>query len=474
MQVRLRYGSEGLLATLPDGNVTAVLHLNRVPLLPDPLTAVREALQTPIGSPPLRDVARGRPEACVVISDITRPVPNRLILPPLLHALADAGLGPERVTILVGTGLHRPNTDDELREMVGEGVFGCGARFVNHVARSVSEQVELGTTPGGVPVVIDRTYVEAGLKILTGLIEPHLMAGYSGGRKAICPGISGLETIKAWHGPRLLEPAECRAGNILGNVEHEEALAVGRAAGADFIVNVTMDDQRRVTGVFAGDMEQAHMAGMAYAERQCKVVVAEPVDIVLTTNAGYPLDLTFYQGVKGMSAALPILRRGGTIIAAHKCEEGIGNEEFTRLLLQTPDIEEYVAATYRPDVFTIDQWQFHMMAKVLRHADAVLNLSDGIDYETLSQCFVTPIRSVEEGIERALRKHGPDATIAAIPDGPYVLPCLRDDRLAQTTVGSYQSSVVSPRPGAAGCWCQLAVTSRRSSAGAGPLLDTAY
>jgi len=430
MEVRLRYGRHGLCAEVPDRNLVGVLRLNPVPPLPDPARAVREALRTPIGAPPLPELAAGRRDACIVVSDLTRPVPNAVILPALLEALAEAGLGPERVTFLIGTGLHRPNTEEELAEMVGANVRGSGARFVNHVARDAAQQVPLGATPRGVPVAVDRTYVEADLKILTGLIEPHLMAGYSGGRKAVCPGISALDTIRVWHGPRFLEPAECRAGNLRGNIVHEEALAVARLAGADFIVNVTMDDRRATTGVFAGDLEQAHLAGMAFAERQCKVVVPAPVDIVLTTNAGYPLDLTFYQGPKGMQAALPVLKPGGTIIMAQACEEGLGSEEFARLTMETEDLEAYIAATYAPGVFAIDQWQLHMMLKVVRHAGEVLNLSAGVDAATLAQCFVTPIAGVEEGLERALRRHGPDATIAVMPDGPYVLPCLADDPLA--------------------------------------------
>jgi len=424
MEVWLRYGREGLRAEIPDRNLVGVLRLNRVPALTDPGRAVREALRTPIGTPPLPELAAGRRDACIVVSDLTRPVPNAVLLPALLQALDEGGLPAERVTLLVATGLHRPNTDGELREMVGAEVLAAGARLVNHVARDASQQVALGTTARGVPVAVDRAYVEADLRILTGLIEPHLMAGYSGGRKAVCPGISSLETIRVWHGPRFLEPEESRGGNLQGNVVHEEALAVARLAGADFIANVTMDDHRETTGVFVGDLERAHLAGVAFAERQCQVGVPEPVDVVVTTNAGYPLDLTFYQGPKGMQAALPILKPGGTVIIAQACEEGLGSEEFAQLILGTDDLEAYVAATYDPEVFTIDQWQLHMMLKVVRHAGEVLNLSTGLDAETLERCFVTPIASVEAGVERALRRHGPDATIAVLPDGPYVLPCV--------------------------------------------------
>jgi nickel-dependent lactate racemase len=424
MRLHLRYGREGLDVDVPDRNLAAVLRLKRLPKLDDPVAATREALANPIATPPLKDIARGRRDAVVVVSDITRPVPNRVILPPVIEALGEAGIGSRQVTILVGTGLHRPNTDDELREMLGADIVDSGCRIVNHVARDMDAQAHLGETARGTPVCIDRTYLEADLKILTGLIEPHLMAGYSGGRKAICPSIAGQDTIVTWHGPRFLEPDEARAGNLVNNPVHEEALAVARiAGGADFIVNVTMDDQRDVTGVFAGDMIEAHLAGVRHLDPAVTATLPEPVDIVVTTNAGYPLDLTHYQGIKGMIAAVPIVKQGGTIIIAHECAEGLGGEEFAQLILEVEDIEAYIKKTYEPGFFVIDQWQLHEMGKVLRRAE-VYNCSEGVPKAQQERLFVTPIDSVEQGIEMALDKHGPDAGIAVIPDGPYVLAAL--------------------------------------------------
>jgi len=424
MHVHLRYGRRGLDAELPDKNVAKILGLKPLPKLAEPQVAVLQGLRAPIGTPPLRELARGRRDAVVVISDLTRPVPNAVILPPILAELEASGLTRDNVTILVGTGLHRPNTDDELREMVGDEVFGRGWRIVSHMARDTEAQVYCGTTDRGTPVYIDRVYAEADVRILTGLIEPHLMAGYSGGRKAICPSICGLETIRVWHGPVYLDPDEARAGNLVDNPVHEEALAIAKlAGGADLIVNVTMDDRREVTGVFVGDMIEAHLAGVRHLEPAAKDTVPRPMDIVVTTNAGYPLDLTFYQGIKGMIAALPIVKPGGTIIIAHECAEGIGSPEFRRLILETEDLEAYIQKTYQPDFFCIDQWQLHEMLKVRRQAE-VLNFSEGISREDQGRMFVTPIDSIEAGVAQALEKHGPGASIAVIPEGPYVLAAL--------------------------------------------------
>ena len=430
MQIPLRYGRHGLRASLPDANVRHVLRFRPLPPVERPPSAVADALRRPIGVAPLKELASGRRDACIVISDITRPVPNPVLLPALLEHLAAADLPSERVTVLIGTGLHRGNTPAELREMLGEEVLGSGVTVVNHDARDVGGQARVGSTSRGTPVYVDRIYAEADLKLAVSLVEPHLMAGFSGGRKAICPGICGMETIRGFHGPALLAPDEACAGNLTGNPVHEEALEVAKLAGApEFTVNVTLDEARRMTGVFAGGLEACHLVAVARSVEQSKVAVPEPVDIVVTTNAGHPLDLTFYQGVKGMIAATPILRPGGSIIIAHECSEGIGGPEFSELLLSTGNIADFEARLEDPDFFCIDQWQLQEHAKVLRHAGEVLSLSGGIPREQLARCFVTPLETVEEGVERALAGHGPDASMAVIPEGPYVLACLEGDRI---------------------------------------------
>lgn len=435
MRLVIRYGKDGLDVELPDANVAHVLRLNRLPVISDPMAAVRDAVCAPIDSAPLAELARARRDACIVVSDITRPVPNEVLLPPILDTLEAAGLAPDDILLLVATGLHRANTKAELVEMgLGE-ALARGIRVENHDARDLDDHVDLGETSLGIPALVDRRYVEADLRILTGLVEPHLMAGYSGGRKAICPGLCAADTIMQWHGPAMLDPPEACAGNLRNNQVHSQALEVARmAGGADMIVNVTLDEERNVTGIYAGDMEAAHLAAMAQAERQTKVVIDKPVDIVVTTNAGYPLDLTFYQGIKGMIGALPIVKESGTIIIAQENAEGIGGLEFTEMMLGMTSPAEYMRRAFAGEVCGIDQWQVQEQEKVLRHCE-VFNYSTGIDRETQNRLFVTPIDSVEEGIEKALARHGPEARIAVIPEGPYVLACLRDDIVGSRTVG---------------------------------------
>src|SRR5690349_4036641 len=251
MQVTLDYGRTGLPVTLPDDRTLGPLAIRPAAPLADPAAALDAALADPIGTRPLATLARGRSDACILICDITRPVPNKLILPPLLRTLEAAGIPRDRIVILVATGLHRPNEGAELVEMVGEGI-AANYRIENHHGKVAEEHDYLGTTPNGVPVWLDKRYVRADLKITTGLIEPHLMAGYSGGRKVICPGIAGLETVKVWHGPKFLEHAKADCGFLDGNPVHEETTRLDKMAGCDFIVNVCLDGRRRVTWVGAG------------------------------------------------------------------------------------------------------------------------------------------------------------------------------------------------------------------------------
>ncbi|MDI9583252.1 MAG: nickel-dependent lactate racemase [Acidobacteriota bacterium] len=421
MKINLRFGKCGLEVDLPDANVRHVLRMNDLPPLSDPLQACVHALVEPIQSPPLAEIARGKHSACIVVSDITRPVPNEILLPPVLDCLDASGLASDQITVLVATGLHRGNTPEEFTAMgLGE-ALRRGIRVVNHEARDPASHVLVGTTSLGIPALVDRRYVDAELKILTGLVEPHLMAGFSGGRKAICPGICAADTIMAWHSPRMLEPKEARQGNLTGNRVHEQALEVADlAGGADFIVNCVMDEQRRVTGLFAGDMGAAHLAAVERAIQQTRVTIPRPVDIVVTSAAGYPLDLTFYQGAKGMVGAAPIVREGGCIVIAQENAEGIGGPEFTDLMLNLDDLHGHMRRVLETNESSIDQWQAHVLEKTLRRC-SVLNFSTCIDRDTQARLFVEPVSSVEEGVRLALQRLGPDATIAVIPEGPYVL-----------------------------------------------------
>lgn len=422
MRVTLDYGRNGLSVELPENRVVGPLAIKQAIPLDDPTAAVEQVLAEPTGTKPLIDLATGRESACILVSDITRPVPNELILKPLLRTIEWAGVRRDRITLLIATGLHRPNLGDELMEMLGSEIVER-YRIENHHGTVKEEHAYLGETPRGVPVWLDRRYLEADLKITTGLIEPHLMAGYSGGRKLICPGIAHLDTVRVWHGPDFLEHPKADCGILDGNPVHEENTRIAKMAGCDFIVNVSMDSERRVTKVVGGDMEQAFLEGVRFVEGIVKVPVAEPVDIVVTSSAGYPLDTTFYQAVKGLTGALPIVKQGGTIILAASMCEGIGSPEFRRIFKENASLESFHRRILGKDYFVMDQWQIEELAKVRRRA-RVKVFTGGLDSETLRACFVEPAASVESAVAESLAEYGPAARIAVIPKGPYVLPCL--------------------------------------------------
>jgi len=422
MKVTMDYGRDGLDIEVPDHAL--VLQMSNTPALSDLDQKLEEALAHPIGALALRQLARGRSDACIVISDITRPVPNAKILPPILRILEEEGIARQDITILVGTGLHRPNEGEELVQLVGEEI-ACSYRIVNHKARERDTLTYLGDTSGGAPIWIDTLYVESDLKIATSLIEPHLMAGYSGGRKAICPGLMGVDTMRILHGPKLLSHANAAEGIIEGNPFHRQALEVAQRAGVDFTLNVAMNERREVTGIFAGDLEKAHAEGVSFVQRQNGATLSEPVDMVITSSAGLPLDLTFYQAVKGLTAALSIIREGGTVLIVARCDEGIGGPEFTDLLLNTTSVENFAQRLEDPDFFVIDQWQLQELCKVMRKAN-VMMFSEGIQDEDRERVLVEMVPSVEGAIARVLNERGADARIAVIPKGPYVLTQLQE------------------------------------------------
>ena len=375
--------------TCPSGTWSSVSATSRPPLA-DPHQAVWDQLARPSGTRPLAELARGRQSACVAICDVTRPVPNRSLLPPILQTLEKSGRPRDRILVLVATGLHRPNLGDELVEMVGPAIVD-EYRIENHDGRALSEHAYLGDTPRGVPVWIDRRYVEADLKITTGLIEPHFMAGFSGGRKLICPGLAAWETISAGTRPHFSNiPTPALAS--WKETRCTRKTPGSDAAGCDFIVNTVLDAKRQILALVAGDMEQAFHEGVDFVGRLLTDTVAEPVDIVVTTAAGYPLDTTFYQSVKGMVGAMEIVKPGGTIILAASLTEGIGSPEFQRLFEDNPSLDVFMDRILHNGDCTLDQWQLEEMAKVRRKADIKV-VTHGLPPETVNRLFVEALRA---------------------------------------------------------------------------------
>ncbi|MFH0991705.1 MAG: nickel-dependent lactate racemase [bacterium] len=424
MKIHLAYGKNGLEVEVPENNLLKILSHGAASPVQNPEETVRTALDGPIDSSSLRELSAGKRSAVIVICDITRPVPNRILLPPILEILKKNGIDRSAITILIATGLHRPSTLEEIETMVGSEI-AREYTIISHKARVAEEQHYFGKTKRGTPVFIDKRYCSAGLKITLGFIEPHLMAGFSGGCKLIAPGCAGEETIKALHAPGILEHPDCREGSIDNNPLHHELLEIARMAGHDFIVNVSLNPNGQITGIFAGHPEHAHETGIRAVRTMVAASVNKPADIVITTSAGYPLDLTYYQAIKGLTASLPAVKKGGMIILAAECAEGLGSPEFTAMAIKYSTADEFRSWMMANPV-VVDQWQLEECAKVVRHAEVIL-VSTGISPENLGKLFILSAATVEEALQRGFQALGAGARVAVIPKGPYTLVNLENE-----------------------------------------------
>lgn len=417
MTLDLAFGKSGLRIELPSGFNYRVLEARSAKALADPTAAIENALEQPIAGPPLAQLARGKRSAAISVCDITRPAPNRLTLPPILRRLEQEGIPRSEITILIATGLHRPATEDEIREIVGPEV-AQHYRVVNHHARELAEHRFLGNTASGTPVYIDERFVSADLHITLGFIEPHLMLGFSGGRKLIAPGLAAQETIKVLHSPKFMRDARAVEGSVDDNPLHRELLEIAQLARHDFLLDVSLTRDRRIASVFAGEAVAAHRAGMKFVSRVMLEQV-EPVDAVLTTSAGHPLDLTFYQAIKGITAAQHIVKPGGRILLIAECSEGPGAVEFSEMLKQAGSAAEFLERIRQTPVI-VDQWQMEKLALVAQKAEILFH-TPGLPSEYDSSLWGKNYRTLAAALKALTAGLPGGAEIAVIPEGPYVL-----------------------------------------------------
>jgi nickel-dependent lactate racemase len=416
MKTHFSFGKSGLDVTIPDGFRTQVIMSHTARALDDEQAALNAALDAPIGCPPLAVLAAGKKTAAISVCDITRPAPNRVTLPPVLDRLHQAGIPVEGITILIATGLHRGATEDEIVTIVGPEI-AAKYLIVSHDAKALAEHRLLGETGRGTPVYIDERFMAADLHITLGFIEQHLMLGFSGGRKLIAPGLAAQETIKVLHSPRFMREPLATEGSIEANPLHAELLEIARMARHDFMLDVTLTQDRRISGVFAGDPVQAHAAGVAFVEQTCLELLAEPVDAVITSSAGYPLDLTFYQCVKGITAAAHMVKPGGRILIVAQCAEGVGSPEFARRLSGLKDFRSFLD-DIRSAPVEVDQWQLEKLALTGEKFDLYF-FTPGVTRSQLGFLSESAFRSVEEAVAATLAGLPADARIALVPEGPY-------------------------------------------------------
>ncbi len=429
--IHLAYGSTGLAVELPPCDLT-VVSPRQAPAVPDADAALTAALRQPIASPPLAEIVRGARSVVVVHSDLTRPTPNHILMPPILRELALAGIPDDAITLLNGTGMHRPNTPEELTQMLGASVTGR-YRCLNHDAFDAAALVACGETHEGNPVLINKLFHEADAVVLTGFIEPHFFAGFSGGPKAVVPGIAGETTVLHNHGAEHIRHPASNWGITEGNPLWEElAEATTLAIGGRpcFLINVTLNAEKAITGVYAGDLFAAHRAGIAAVRSAAMQPVAEPFDIVITTNSGYPLDLNLYQTIKGVSAANRVLREGGAILAVSECREGIPEHgNYRRILEMARTPEELIAVIESPGFRLFDQWQAHVQALVQRQARLLLYST--IPDADVRAAQIEPVHDIPAALSRLLAEYGPHARVCVLPEGPQTIPYLMQESLQQ-------------------------------------------
>ena len=417
--IRLQYGVDGLDLRVDAPNLT-VVEPRFIPGLPDEEAAFLSAVRDPIGARPLKEIVAAHDRVAVVIPDGTRPLPSERLLPWLFSELAHVPA--ENVTIINGTGSHRVNSPAELSAMVGADV-AAGYRIVNHTAHDAETLAVAGRTEDGRTVSMTRAYVEADKRIVLGLIEPHFMAGFSGGYKGIFPALADIDAILHYHRAAVIADPRSTWGVLEGNPTQDQIRRNGALLPLDFCINVTVNKTRQITGYFCGDPLEAHIQGCSFARETAMVACPEPFPIVVTTNGGFPLDQNLYQTVKGMSAAAQIVADGGYVLTAARCNDGFpAHGNFKTLLYEHATPQAILDTVLTPGFSLFDQWEAQMLAMVLVRARA--GLYSEIPADEVRRAHLEPVADVSARLAEELRRIGRDAPVAVLPEGPMTIPFL--------------------------------------------------
>ena len=419
MKVHLDYGKDGLEQEIPASNIT-ILAPRFLPGLPDETAAFRDAARRPVESQPLKDVLCATDRVAVVIPDITRPLPTERLLLWMFAELSH--IPAKNFTVINGTGSHRTNTQAELASMVGVEVLSK-YRVVNHTAHDPSTLTLAGRSPEGRPVFMNREYVDADRRIVLGFIEPHFMAGFSGGYKGIFPALADIDSIMRYHRASVIGNPHSTWGVLEGNPTQEQIRANGALLPVDFCINVTQNRKREITQFFCGDVMAAHLKGCEFARTTAMVACERSYPIVLTTNGGYPLDQNLYQAVKGMSAAAQIVDEGGFVLAASRCNDGFpAHGNFRKLLFDHDSPRALLDRILAPGFSMYDQWEAQILAMILLKAR--VGLYTDILPEEVERAHLAPVPDIGGRISAELERIGQDAPIAVLPEGPMTIPYL--------------------------------------------------
>lgn len=397
-----------------------IIEPRHLPGLPDEKAAVMEAMRKPFGTRPLKEMVKSTDTVGIVIADITRPTPSHKLVPWIMEELAHVPR--ENFVVINGLGSHRANTREELIQMLGEDIVNT-VKIVQHDAFDNSKLVYVGTNSYGSKVYFNDAYIKCDFKIVTGFIEPHFFAGFSGGPKGLNPGIASIDTILDFHNAEMIGHPNSTWGTIEGNICQNAATQNCLMAKPHFMLNVTLNGEKEITNVFAGDVVEAHRLGCAFVKKHAMWAVDKPFDVVVTTNSGYPLDQNLYQTIKGMSAAAEIVRQGGAVFAASECSDGLPNHgNYADILKMRKTPQELLDMINEPSFRLFDQWEAQKQAMIQIKADCYLYSS--LDKDTVKQAMLTPVDDVNKTLKELIAKYGP--RVAVLPLGPLTIPYVKE------------------------------------------------
>ena len=423
MKIDLAYGKTGLTIDLP-GDQTSIIEPQFIPGLPDELGAIKTALRNPIGTSPLRKSIEPGQKVGISVCDITRPMPSKRILPVILNELKH--IHPSNITIFIATGTHRKNTHSELFSMLGELPMSGGYNIVNHDAFSQANLTKVGVTKEHIPIFLNTDWIKTDFKITTGFVEPHFFAGFSGGPKMIAPGLAGFETIMKLHDSDMISNPNSKWGITHGNPIHDSIREIATLFPSDFTLDVTINKHHKITSVYAGEMFQVHKAACEFAHSTAMREVPEPFDIVVTTNSGYPLDMNLYQAVKGMSAAHQIVKKGGSIICAAECSDGIPDHgSYGEILKSQASPQSLLKMIEASDYQKHDQWQVQIQASIQMENDVYLK-SGNLSTDQIIEAHFLPADDVSKKVSELLSEKYPNGTVCVLPEGPQTIPFLKE------------------------------------------------
>ncbi|MFX0021956.1 MAG: nickel-dependent lactate racemase [Candidatus Hermodarchaeota archaeon] len=427
--MKFDYGKDGIEINIdPNWNKTILKPLKQPPIK-NPIKEIKESINNPFGCLPLKELINNKSNLksiCIVSSDITRPVPSNIILEALIEELNAYGISDNQITILIATGLHRPSNEDDLETILGKNLQGR-FRIINHNANDEDSLIQVGVLDENVPILINKHYYSADLKILTGYVEPHFFFGFSGGRKSIVPGIAGAKTIQVNHSAEKISSKYARFGIYSKNPLHRQSIESSNFVGVDFIVNVCINERHEIVQIASGSLIKAHEKLVDYQLTQIFREIKELFDIIICGNGGYPLDLNLYQAVKSMAIGEMAVKNGGTIIAVNECIEGIGigQEKFKDLIFSGMKPSEIHQKILNKEIELPDQWEIQILTRILMKAD--IFIISKLDADEIGNIGLKYAKTVEEAVESCLKKYGTEASILILPNGPLALPLLKNN-----------------------------------------------